>query len=239
MCDEPVFWCQPPKWSARRKKFLRYESWAEGVHRYLGIADVMREAATSMTWTPHASCTPPRRGHDDEDGHACRRRRRARPWTGTVRQLGLLLTTVAFYESTYRRDVHEGTTRGDCDYKTVNKRRVLIEGSCRSHCLGQVKLLRREKSRRGHTSEHIVGLSRAATQRCILTVADHLSSARNTCMAHRKPHKGHYAGCIMGVYGGVSNWSKDARIKKRNKTYVELLRTKPKLSKKVRKLLSL
>ena len=240
MCDEPVLWCRAPFWSGKRQKYVRYESFDEGVRRYLLIADAVRTAAERMVWLDHKSCAAPRHGLDDEDdSKECKRLRRARPWTGTEKQLRLFLTTVTYYESSYRRDVHEGSTRGDCDYKEVGGRKVLIEGSCRSHCLGQVKLEGKERSRRGYTKHQIVGTSEVATKRCLQTIVDRLSASRNVCLANQKPNKGHHAACVMGVYGGVTGYRADPRIKKRAKTYLDLLRAKPKLDKRTRKVLGL
>jgi hypothetical protein len=237
VCDEPAIWCRPPRWSARLQKFVRYESFDEGVMRYLDIADVVRAASEEMVWQPHDTCAAPGT-EKPEDGKACEKLRRDRPFVGSSRRLQLLLTTVAYFESTYRRDVHAGTTRGDCDYKTVNGKRVVIDGSCRSHCLGQVKLEGKERTKRGHDKHRIVGLSRGATARCVSTVVDRLAVARNVCVKNRPGTVAHPA-CILGVYGGVGSWKSDPRIKKRYKTYLDLARAEPKLSKRVRKLLGL
>lgn len=238
ICDEPVLWCKPPHWSGKHQRFMRYENFEEAVRRYLLVADVMRDASDNMVWKGHGRCAPPgqKRPKDDK---ACAAARRRRPFTGTERQLRLLLTTVTYYESTFRRDVHSGETRGDCKYREVNGRRVRIEGSCRSHCLGQVKLDGKERTRRKYDRDDIVGVSRAATKRCIETVVDHLSTARNVCTANRRPGSAAHPACIIGVYGGVRNWDRDPRIQKRYKTYLELSRAKPKLGDEVKKILGI
>ena len=146
---------------------------------------------------------------------------------------------MTYYESTYRRDVHAGTTRGDCDYTEVDGRRVLIAGSCRSHCMGQVKVEGKERTRRGLHGDQLVGLSREATARCLTAVTDRLSSARNACVANRRPNEPAHPACVFGVYGGVHDWRSDKRIQKRHKTYLELARKQPKLSKRVRTVLGL
>jgi hypothetical protein len=217
-CNEEVLYCRAPEWSARHQRFVRFETFAEGVRRYAMLAEVMHETAQRMTWQPDGHCPPPRHG----DGDLCSVEHRAHPWSGTERQLELLLATVVAHESSLRRDVHEGTTRGDCDYTDRGGRREVIEGSCRSHCLGQVRVLPGDRTARGYTADEIVGLDRVSTARCIETVVDHLSAAHDLCVAQNNGRQGAYPACTMGVYGGVTSWGKDPRIALRVETWGEM-----------------
>jgi hypothetical protein len=173
-----------------------------------------------MVWHHDDRCAPPR--HGDDADPLCRALHRARPWSGSELSLQLLLATVMSHESSLRRDVHDGTTRGDCDYALVGGKPEAIAGSCRSHCLGQVMVRPGQRTRRGYSADDLVGLGRAATVRCVETVVDRLSGARDACVAQHSGRRGVYAGCTMGVYGGVSSWSRDGRIGDRLKTYSTL-----------------
>jgi hypothetical protein len=217
VCSEPVLSCRPPEWSAVRRRFVRFETFAEGARRYALLADAIVAVAARMAWAADDACPPPRHG-DGGDG-ACAARHRERPWSGTARQLELFLATVMAHESTLRRDVHEGTTRGDCDHAVIEGRRQLVVGSCRSHCLGQVRVLPGDRTARGYSADDIVGLDRASTERCIETMVDYLSTAHELCVAQNSGREAAYPGCTMGVYGGVASWGKDARIAARVETY--------------------
>lgn len=192
-CDEPVLWCHPPKWSRRHERFYRYETWAEGVARYAGIAAITVQVAAEA--------------------------KREGRWLGSERALERLLATVMAHESGLRRDVHEGRTRGDCDYTTIGGERTVIAGSCKSHCLGQVQVIGDDRTARGYTADDLVGTDHASTRRCLETVSDLLAGAHKACVAQRNGKVATYPACTMGIYGGVASWRSDPRIAKRAKTY--------------------
>ena len=192
-CDEPVLWCHPPKWSRRHERFYRYETWSEGVARYNRIAELTVSVAAEAT----------------SEGR----------WVGSEDALRRLMATVMGHESGLRRDVHEGRTRGDCDYTTIGGERTIIAGSCKSHCLGQVQVIGKDRTARGYTADDLVGLDEASTRRCLETVSDLLAGAHKACVAQRNGHVGTYPACTMGIYGGVASWRSDPRIAKRAKTY--------------------
>jgi hypothetical protein len=194
VCAEPVMACQAPKWSGRDRAFYRYENWQEGVRRYAMIAE------TTVT----VAAASKRQGR----------------WLGSQDSLERLLATVMAHESGLRRDVHEGRTRGDCDYTTIGGVRRMIEGSCRSHCLGQVQVPPHQgRTPRGYTPDDLVGLDPASTQRCLETVSDVLAGAHKACVAQRNGQLGAHPTCTLGIYGGVASWRSDPRIQKRVKTY--------------------
>lgn len=233
-CDEPKLVCAKPHYVARERSWYRYENWAEGTRRYLTIAEAMARASRDMVWSPEGDCARPGTA-DPDDGPACTARRRARPWVGSERLLQVVLATVASHESGLRRDVHEGKTRGDCDYTTRNGKRVIIAGSCRSSCLGQINLPHPDdETRRGHGRDDLVGLDEAATFRCVEAMVDRLSHARQMCIRRNNGvTTGRYAACTFGVYGGVAAWSSDPRIKDRVKTFQRLWSTSRKVDQEV------
>lgn len=192
-CGEPVLWCHPPKWSGRHGGFYRYETWTEGVDRYQRIAALTVDVAAGA--------------------------KREGRWLGSERALVRLMATVMAHESGFRRDVHEGRTRGDCDYTTIGGERTVIAGSCKSHCLGQVQVVGDDRTARGYNGNDLVGLDDASTRRCLETVSDLLAGAHKACVAQRNGKVGTYPACTMGIYGGVASWRSDARIAKRAKTY--------------------
>ena len=118
------------------------------------------------------------------------------------------MLTVTYHESgAWRRDVHEGVgkwSRGDCLTRKRNGRDVPIPGTCRSICLGQImKTKRTWKTERGYRHESLAGLSRKATRRCLVTVADYLDGVHKRCKG--EPY------CVFGGYGGVRKPRKHPR----------------------------
>jgi hypothetical protein len=104
----------------------------------------------------------------------------------------------------------------------VAGRQVVVEGSCRSHCLGQVMLEPGQATRRGYLADDLVGVDRAATRRCIETVVDLLSDAHARCSAGKAGQTVTRPSCVLGLYGAVPGWERDPRIAARAKTYSEL-----------------
>jgi hypothetical protein len=199
VCAQETLSCAPPTWSPRRQTFLRLENYAEGVRRYHDIAEVIDEVAQGTS-----------------------------TWRGAETELKRLLVTVVFHESGFRRDVHAGSVRGDCDYRVVAGLREPIPGSCRSHCLGQIYLQPNERTARGYSADELVGLDQASTKRCLQTVADRLGKANRSCTA-RENHAGVHAVCTFRHYGGVTSPGEDARIRARVKTYERLRRASTRL----------
>lgn len=200
VCAEQVLSCRPPRWSPRRKRFLRLETYAEGVRRYARIASVISEVAA------------------DTSG-----------WSGSDEAIVRLLVSVAYHESGFRRDVHDGSTRGDCDYRVVGGVKELIAGSCRSHCLGQIFLMPKQRTARGYAPDDLVGLDRASTRRCVQTMADRLAGANRTCNAQQGTAGVHPA-CTIGMYGGVAFYAQDGRIRARVRSYEHLRHSETTLS---------
>lgn len=108
--------------------------------------------------------------------------------------------TVVFHESGFRRDVHSGVgkwARGD-------------QG--RSWCLGQLLV-----GRSSAAGPRLVGVGRAATDRCVAAVVRHLGAVQR-----ERPY------AKFARYGGV--WgSRDRRILSRVRTYQRVQGAPPKL----------
>ncbi|MEM1034102.1 MAG: hypothetical protein AAGN82_27440 [Myxococcota bacterium] len=237
VCDEPKLVCAPPRYRPRQRAWYRYENATEATRRYAVIAGAMAQVSRDMVWG-ESTCAPP--GADEDDGDACAARRRQRPWLGSARLLQVTLATVASHESGLRRDVHDGTTRGDCDYETHRGRRVVVPGSCRSSCLGQVNLPGADdETRRGHGRDDLVGLGAAATHRCIEAMVDRLSRARRSCGgAGPGAAQARRTACTLGVYGGVAGWRRDPRIAARVATFERLWKTRATVGEEVHDRLS-
>jgi len=195
VCAQDKLYCSPPRWSERRQRFFRFETYGEGLQRYADIAPVIATAAA------------------DANG-----------WPGRDGDLARLLLSVAYHESGFRRDVHEGSVRGDCDYRVVAGARETIPGSCRSHCLGQIYLLPNQRTTRGYGPDDLVGLDDDATMRCVQTMADRLVGANRACSAQHSMVGVHPA-CTFGMYGGVAFWPSDPRIRARVRSYERLRRS--------------
>jgi hypothetical protein len=217
-CDEETIACRPPHWSGSQKAFLRYETWEEGTLRYWLIADVIASVSQTLT-----------RGSADDAATS-------RRWKSSPDALRQLLVTVVLHESGMRRDIHSGLTRGDCDYRMVKGKPQLIEGSCRSHCLGQINLDPGAKTARGYSADQLVGVDRAATRRCIQTTADLLTQAHGACMRQLNA-EGSHAACTLAMYGGVTGWATDPRIAARMTSYRNLRAHRAELNDRVRRLL--
>ena len=195
VCAEETLSCAPPRWSPRRQRFIRLETYREGLQRYADIASVMTTVAAE---TPH--------------------------WMGSDEDLVRLMLSVAYHESGFRRDVHEGSVRGDCLFREVAGVQEAIPGTCRSHCLGQIYLLPEQRTERGYVPDQLVGLGRAATTRCVQTMADRLTDANRACSAQRN-QRGVHPDCTFAMYGGVASYQEDPRIKARVRSYERLRRS--------------
>jgi hypothetical protein len=119
-------------------------------------------------------------------------------WRGSPDLMARTILSITRNESGWRRDVHSGIGK-----------RARGDGG-RSVCLGQIMKTRRFwKSPRGYRHGSLVGLSRAATRRCLETVADYLAHAsKRVCGQAMRP------ACLFSAYGGGVKHS-DPRIRAR------------------------
>lgn len=169
----------PPSWSPFYKTFVRPETRAEALKRYLVIARAIEGVSASMTNAPKrddGSIAPPL-------------------WAGSSEELALSLVTIAYHESSFRRDVHSGVgpyALGDCAYWDRTGRRVpasearkqgVAGTNCQSVCLMQLNTGGLSGARDGFRGSDLVGLDQASTERCFTAGARALAEARARCAA--------------------------------------------------------
>lgn len=185
--------CRKPWMSKRRGTWVLPETKEASLKRYKLIARVINDVSSSTT-----------------------------DWRGSKRELALHLVTVAYHESGFSRDVHDGAWRGDCNRHNV----------CRSSCLGQILVGTRRSRFTKYAHSELVGLDEASTTRCVKTMSRYLVTSKNHCASRHAPTKQPGPHCTFGVYGGVRSPSTDKRILSRVRTLSRLrLRHSVKLSK--------
>lgn len=168
-----------PSWSPLYGSFVRQESRDEGLRRYLEIARSIEKVA--------AEATKPTLVDEVEQ---------AAMWPWAAEDLSRALATIAFHESGYRRDVQTGVGRsalGDCGYWNAKGQKVSAEEGkvtgaqylCRSVCLVQINTGGLAGTRYGMTGKDLVGLDRAAIEKCFAAGARAFSNARGRCAPTR------------------------------------------------------
>lgn len=172
--DSTKMICRKPWFSKRRKAWVLPEKKADAVLRYSQIAEIIDSVSTKHP-----------------------------KWPGSKTDLVHHLLTVARHESSFTRDVHDGSHRGDCDWS----------GYCKSSCLGQILVGRGRSRFTKYKHRDLVGLDKASTSRCIETMAAYLSASKSFCLKRKRGDR-----CTFGVYGGVRSPSTDKRIRAREQT---------------------
>lgn len=120
-------------------------------------------------------------------------------------KLRKIILTSLYHESGFREDIHSGLgpmSRGDCK---LDKKGRVIQGTCRSHCLGQ--LLGRKYSK-------LPGVDKASTTRCVRKSIELTNNAAKVC-------GGMSPACIFKIYTGATKKSHPG-VKARVKTYYRL-----------------
>lgn len=170
-----------PTWSPFYKSFIRKETREEALRRYVVIARAIEKTAVAMT-------TPVKRDDGTEE---------APPWPWAPKELAQALVTIAYHESSFRRDVHSGvgpSALGDCTYWDNKGQRITAErarklgghrSSCQSVCLVQINTGGLERARFGFTGKEMVGLDEASTERCFTAGARAFAVARARCAQAR------------------------------------------------------
>lgn len=166
-----------PTWSPFYKAWVRKETREEALRRYLTIAQAIEKVAVAMT-------TPGKRADGAEEPP---------PWPWTVKELAQALVTIAYHESSFRRDVHIGfgpAALGDCTYWDHTGQRVsaerarklgVVRSSCQSVCLVQINTGGLERARFGFLGKEMVGLDETSTERCFAAGARAFVEARTRC----------------------------------------------------------
>lgn len=168
-----------PSWSPFYKTFVRAESRAEALKRYLVIARAIEGVSASLTNAPPRDSGKPA----------------PLSWAGSSEELALSLVTIAYHESSFRRDVHSGVgpyALGDCAYWDRTGRRVpasearkqgVAGTNCQSVCLMQLNTGGLSGTRFDVKGSDLVGLDQASTERCFAAGARALAEARARCAA--------------------------------------------------------
>lgn len=221
-----------PNWSPLYKAFVRQENKAEGLERYLLIARAIEAVANESAQSKEA------------DGTVT-----AAIWPWAAEDLARALTTIAFHESAFRRDVHSGVGKsalGDCGYWNGRGQRMTDEEGrahggqymCRSVCLIQINTGGLTGKRYGFTGQELVGTDKASTEKCFRAGAQAFSNARNRCAATKTDD---WFKKTIASYGtGKACETDEAWVGARVTTFEKLRKTKDAdLAEDVKKLLGL
>lgn len=224
LCEEGFSWkCAPPKfekwrhdelfvqlkagdtWSNEaalagifQSSFSRPETYIEGLERYIVIAQAAYEVSrerSQVTADNAKYCSDVANFNTER----CVSARKVLRWKWAPDELMYLLTTVGFYESGFRRDVHQGfgdSSRGDCSWYFADGRPAspTAKGAqrvCKSNCLNQIRLevsrganggsMVQSRTVSGYSAEEIVGTDLESTKRCFNESAAILSRSRGWC----------------------------------------------------------
>jgi hypothetical protein len=168
-----------PVWSPLYGAFVRQENRKEALERFLDIARSIEKVAADATKPTQV---------DGAEQPAM--------WPWAAEDLARALATIAYHESGYRRDVQTGIGRnalGDCGYWGAKGQKVGAEEAratgaqylCRSVCLVQINMGGLQGTRYGLTGKDMVGLDRAAIEKCFSAGARAFSNARGRCAPQR------------------------------------------------------
>lgn len=221
-----------PVWSPLYTSYVRQESRDEALRRYLDIARSIEKVAEDAT--------KPTKVDDVEQ---------AAIWPWAAEDMARALATIAFHESGYRRDVQTGIGKsalGDCGYWNAKGQKVGAEEAravqaqylCRSVCLVQVNTGGLTGTRYGLTGKDLVGLDRAAIEKCFSAGARAFANARGRCAATKTDD---WFKKTIASYGtGKACETDEAWVSARVATYERLVKAKDAdLAQDVRKVLGL
>lgn len=173
-CDA-TGWPSKPVWSPLYAAFVRQETREEALKRYLDIAKSIEKVAEDATKATTV---------DGVEQPAM--------WPWDAIDMGRALATIAFHESGLRRDVQTGIGKsalGDCGYWNAKGQKVGAEEAratnaqylCRSVCLVQINTGGLNGTRYGLSGKDLVGLDRAAIEKCFSAGARAFANARGRC----------------------------------------------------------
>ena len=206
-CSRPRATKMAYNWLEPVYEVRRPETYDEGVERYAVIAQALERVLTRTEW----SFAP------------------KRSWK--------FLVTIAFMESGFRRDIHEGwgtMAIGDCDWKVVNGEQHPVPGTCKSHGLFQTMFFEPDRKWWGYSRQDVIGLDHASTARAVFVAAKTLERCDAYCrLEGPKP----YEACVFARYGAVTSVA-DKRIQARVRAYNRLSAAPTALDAYVTKLLA-
>jgi hypothetical protein len=221
-----------PTWSPLYGSFVRQETRDEALKRYLDIAKSIQKVADDSTKPTTV---------DGAEQPAI--------WPWSAEDMARGLATIAFHESGYRRDVQTGVGKsalGDCGYWNAKGQKVGAEEArataaqyiCRSVCLVQVNTGGLNGTRYGMTGKDLVGLDRAAIEKCFSAGARAFSNARGRCATTKTDD---WFKKTIASYGtGKACETDESWVSARVTTYEKLVKAKDSdLAEDVKKLLGL
>lgn len=206
--------CADATWSDAHRSWVRQETAEQATQRLWTVANALSRVVETST-----------RGQDGKPAL----------WPWSSRDLALGLATIAYHESGFRRDVHEGvgdSALGDCSYTDVRGRPLTelvakaqhkagkpVHRHCRSVCLVQVNLGGLDGvTASGVRGRDLVGTDLDSTERCLAAGAAALAKARTACQ--RRQATGHWFRSAVTQYGsGYGCASSQDWVVKRVETY--------------------
>ncbi len=216
---KPACDLQPkPSWSPLYGAFVRQESRDEALVRFQDIARSIDKVAQDATKPSKV---------DDLEQPAM--------WPWSAEELARALATIAYHESGYRRDVQTGIGKsalGDCGYWGAKGQKVGAEEAratgaqylCRSVCLVQINTGGLAGTRYGMTGKDLVGLDRAAIEKCFAAGARAFSNARGRCAKERTADW--FTKAIASYGTGKACEADEAWVSARVATYEKLAKVK-------------
>lgn len=216
---KPACDLQPkPAWSPLYGAFVRQESRDEALVRFQDIARSIDKVAQDATKPSKV---------DDVEQPAM--------WPWSADDLARALATIAYHESGYRRDVQTGIGKsalGDCGYWGAKGQKVGAEEAratgaqylCRSVCLVQINTGGLAGTRYGMTGKDLVGLDRAAIEKCFAAGARAFSNARGRCAKERTADW--FTKAIASYGTGKACEADEAWVSARVATYEKLVKVK-------------
>ncbi|MEZ4310145.1 MAG: hypothetical protein R3F14_19055 [Polyangiaceae bacterium] len=221
-----------PVWSPLYSAYVRQENREEALRRYHEIARAIESVASAAT-KPTTT--------DGVEEPAL--------WPWSADDLARALTTIAYHESGYRRDVQTGIGRsalGDCGYWGSKGQKLGAEEAratsaqylCRSVCLVQINTGGLSGKRYGVLGKDMVGLDRASLERCFSAGARAFSNARARCAQEKT--EGWFRKSIASYGTGKACETDETWVSARVTTFEKLAKVKPaELSADVKKLLGM
>ncbi len=167
-CDRPILSCRPPRWSPRRRVWLRYEQEDEATSRYRRVTEVIARTAHQYVAGQAKEAVEYR-------------------WPGSATELALATLTVALHESGLRRDVQFGDSplgRGPQGESCLLQLHLEQAPRFASWVPDDEKeALSRSRSRRETFAQSLLGDDRAALVRCFSIGMRMLARSRRACSA--------------------------------------------------------
>ena len=191
---------------ARLASYIRPENYEEGLIRYAVIAQAMANVSEKVTLhLCKEKCS-------SEDMKCHKNCLNDAVWKWSRKELIYMTLIATNQESGFRSDVQSGTGsmgRGDCKYKYSNgkpaapgaKGAIIVPGSCRSVCLGQINLGKGKVAKYGWQASDLLGLDMASTERCLTVVALNLSRSRGLCTGFGSAKIKDWAKATFAAYG--------------------------------------